>query len=404
MTTKEQSKQASRKSRQQAKNEKGIRLDQKTGNYIIRWTYQVVEDGRRVRKDKEKVAGKDKRTAELMLAEKQQQIRLEKLKAKSDVIKEIAEVSSPRTFRQAAEDYMKERQGTDFKHSTRLQYDSILRCHLLPAFADSPLNDISQSTLKQFQAKLSQFMSARRLNTIMIFFRGILRQEFHQGTIVGRDPTLGARCAQETKTEINPLSEAELEKVLNAIDPHYKPLFEALAFTGARPNELIALRWTDIDWDKHEIDIRKGRVKGREALPKTGASQRRIQMPSRLEASLQAMKDDPNRVASVDGYVFVNKLGRPASHLDRIWNRALKDADLKARPSYQLRHTFATLCILKGFPLPYIAKALGHSTISTLIQHYAGWIDAATQDNNERLRSAFDAKKTATTGRALTIA
>ena len=70
----------------------------------------------------------------------------------------------------------------------------------------------------------------------MTFFRGILRQEFHQGSIVGRDPTIGARCAQESKTEINPLSEAELEKVLGVIEPHYKALFEALAFTGARPN------------------------------------------------------------------------------------------------------------------------------------------------------------------------
>lgn len=76
-------------------------------------------------------------------------------------------------------------------------------------------------------------------------------------------------------------------------------------------------------------------------------------------------------------------------HLDRIWARALRKAGMRHRPSYQLRHTFATQCIIKGSPLPFIAKVLGHSTIGTLIRHYAGWIDQATKEHKRKLVESF---------------
>ena len=66
-------------------------------------------------------------------------------------------------------------------------------------------------------------------------------------------------------------------------------------------------------------------------------------------------------VTPKDGYVFVDPNGQPINkHLDRVWRRALKLAGLRHRPSYQLRHTFATQAIIKGLPVPYIEKVLGH--------------------------------------------
>ncbi|MFX7776418.1 tyrosine-type recombinase/integrase, partial [Acinetobacter baumannii] len=75
-----------------------------------------------------------------------------------------------------------------------------------------------------------------------------------------------------------------------------------------------------------------------------------------------------------------------------MWARALKAAGIRHRPSYQLRHTFATQCIIKGLPLPYVAKVLGHSTIDTLIRHYAGWVDNVTKEHDEILKQAFASK------------
>lgn len=56
-----------------------------------------------------------------------------------------------------------------------------------------------------------------------------------------------------------------------------------------------------------------------------------------------------NITASLDGYVFTTKSGQPIDkHLDHVWRTALRKAGLRHRPSYQLRHTFASLCLENG--------------------------------------------------------
>ena len=88
--------------------------------------------------------------------------------------------------------------------------------------------------------------------------------------------------------------------------------------------------------------------------------------------------------------VFTNTKGRPIdNHNGDAWDRALKSAGIRHRPSYQLRHTFISKCIVAGHPLQYIAKLVGHSTIATLVRHYARWIESATAEQDEKLKKGF---------------
>jgi integrase len=97
---------------------------------------------------------------------------------------------------------------------------------------------------------------------------------------------------------------------------------------------------------------------------------------------------------SVDDYVFTDKKGRPIDkHLDRIWARALRAVGLRHHPSYQLRHTLVTQCIVKQLPSSYVAQLSGHTTIDTLVRHYAGWIEDTTQKYQEKLQLSFQPKK-----------
>ncbi|MBI1272234.1 tyrosine-type recombinase/integrase [bacterium] len=356
----------------------GVYRDKSSGNYGIRFQYYSREF--------KKIIGPDKRAAEIALQEVKNDIRIKKLAGqKWEGFQKLQRDTTPRTFADAAKDYMEERATN--KPSTMVGYRSILNRHLLPVFGKIPLSAITSSQLKKFQAKLSDGRSERRVNGIMQLLRSILDQEYKEGRI-DRDPSISVKRQEEPKADIDPLSEEELDLVLGNIDKHYRPLFTTLAFTGARPNEIIALRWSDIDWQGKSISITKGRVRGNEGKPKTRSSVRVIPFPARVEEALKEVK--ASGIASLDDYIFLSKKGKPIDkHLDRIWARALKQSGLRHRPSYQLRHTFATQCIIKGFPLPFIAKVLGHSTIDTLIRHYAGWIDSATKQYEDQLRNAF---------------
>jgi integrase len=263
------------------------------------------------------------------------------------------------------------------------------------------LHDIKDSDIRKFQARLNtatatdKRLSPRRINTIVQLLRSILSQKCKAGEL-RQDPSLSVRRLSEDKADINPLSTKELELALKNIDLHYRPLFTTLAFTGARPNELLALRWNDIDWQNELMDIKKGRVRGKEGEPKTKAAKRTIPLAPQVVQVIRHLKK--SAVYSIDGYVFTKPNGEPIDkHLDRIWSRALKKAGLKHRPSYQLRHTFATHCIINGLPLPYIAKILGHSTIDVLVRHYAGWINDATKQEDDKLKEMLK-KLSATEG------
>lgn len=98
--------------------------------------------------------------------------------------------------------------------------------------------------------------------------------------------------------------------------------------------------------------------------------------------------------ANLDGYVFTTKSGQPIDkHLDHVWRTALKKAGLRHRPSYQLRHTFASLCLETGVTPGWLANVLGHSTLQTTFKHYARFIKDSSRENESRLETMLGSRK-----------
>lgn len=364
----------------------GVHLNKATGKYYIRVKYY----GREF----EKVIGIDKKAAQLALAQVKLEIQASKLNGQGWVgFDKFKKAERPRTFADAVQSFMEER--SNYKSSSIISYNSILKHYLLPAFGLDALKDISDSKVRRFQIELQktvlkngEAISESRVNTVMQLLRSILEEEKRTGILI-RNPSDSVRRLQEPKSKIDPLSDDELRLALSNIDSHYQPFYITQAFTGARPNELQALRWSDIDWTKKQISITKGRVRGKEGLPKTAAGDRLVPMVPPVEEALKKLHQ--SKVCSLTDYVFLSKKGKPIDkHMDVIWSRALKKAGMRHRASYQLRHTFVTRCIMQQMPVPYIAKIIGHSTVDTIYRHYAGWIDAATSKYEQKLMESFN--------------
>lgn len=297
---------------------------------------------------------------------------------------EIEKAREMKTFAEAADDYMAGMPKP--KASTVGCYRSILNCHLLPAFGPIPVKEIKPADIRRLQTKLAVGRSACRVNTIISLLGTILKQCVVDEVIV-RNPIQAVRRLKEERPDVDPFSEEELAAIFAVIDPHYRPLFQCLVYTGARPNELQALRWTDINWINLTISINKGRVRGIEGPPKTPGSKRKIPITPPVEAALNELK--ARKTVSAGGYVFVNKKGQPIDkHLDRVWNKAEKKAGVNHRRGYQLRHTHATNLISQGFPPNQIARWLGHS-VETLYRCYASHIEAQSTGYDQKLRDSY---------------
>ncbi len=341
----------------------------------------VKANGERFRKS----FGSDKRAAELALAEIRKQRAVARASDDWSGLEQVTKPASTIMFREVAETYTAERRH--HKASSIATYNDILQTHLLPEFGKLQVRKVSEARIAQFQSKLAAKLSARRTNSIMQLLRSILKTCVRR-KLVTDNAADGVDRLKEPQADINPLTKDELSQVLDNIDPHFVPLFVCLAWTGARPNEMQALRWSDVDFNRKEIHINKGRVRGKEGLPKSASGNRYVPMLPPVDEVLVQLKHGD--LANLDGYVFLSKNGQPINkHLDRVWTRAIRKAGLRHRPSYQLRHTFASICLQEGVHPGWVAKVLGHSTQQTVFRHYARFINDTFKENEKRLAVLF---------------
>lgn len=142
-----------------------------------------------------------------------------------------------------------------------------------------------------------------------------------------------------------------------------------LLLTGARKQEILKLRWTEVDW-KHSCL--------RLADSKTG--QKVISLgPPALELLRQAQQKDGNLFVCYGYRGAGNFVG-----LQRPWARITEAAGLDGVRIHDLRHTHASVGVAAGLSLPIIGKLLGHTQPQTTAR-YAHLADDPQQQAAARI-------------------
>jgi len=236
------------------------------------WYICVKVNGRNIRKS----FGADKTAALLALAEVKRERGRAKVSDDWSGLEALLAPKSQKTFAEAAADYMAERVA--LKESTIRTYSEHLKNYLLPQFGEMQIHAITEAHVARFQALLSQRLSPRRANSTVNLLRSVLRVCVRR-KLIEENPSDGVVRLQEPRASVDPLTEEDLRKVLGFIAKRYQVIFTCLAWTGARPCELKALRWNDIDFNRNEIRINKARVKNSEGLTKTSSSERTMTFP-----------------------------------------------------------------------------------------------------------------------------
>ncbi len=156
--------------------------------------------------------------------------------------------------------------------------------------------------------------------------------------------------------EIHPFTDSEVKVIIKAIPDRYKPYVEFSFESGFRPNEIMGLKWADINFDQGIVSVRKGRVLGKLKDPKTVVAIRDVDMTIGIRRALKKRK-----VYSYPAkdHVFVTETGQPldvSNFRARIWEPAFEEIDVDYRYPYQCRHTFATKMIMQGKDPLWIAN------------------------------------------------
>jgi integrase len=179
-------------------------------------------------------------------------------------------------------------------------------------------------------------------------------------------------------------------------------------WTGARPNELAALKWGDVDPTRDLLRIRAGRYRGKEGPPKTASSVRDIDL---LPAVVEALKTQKAQQAAErlrrgrgapeagQDYLFTGPEGgllNVNALRDRYWYPTLTRASLSRRTMYQTRHTFASNALAAGESPSWVAAMLGHASPEMLFRVYPRYIPNRTRRDGSALLHRMSGTETAT--------
>jgi len=177
--------------------------------------------------------------------------------------------------------------------------------------------------------------------------------------------------------------------------------------TGMRRNEMLALRWRDVDLDGGKLTIEQSleetRGQGiRVKAPKTRRGRRTISLPAATVAELRQhwREQQEQRLAMgagrapVDSPVLATYDGELQSPnaVTKAWPVAMAAIGMKGVTLHSLRHTHASMLIASGVDILTISRRLGHSSPTITLGVYGHLVHGTDDKAAQIMDAAFGAR------------
>lgn len=202
----------------------------------------------------------------------------------------------------------------------------------------------------------------------------------------------------------------EYDAFVRAFHPHYQPLVELIAGTGASWGEVEALEVSDVNLDLKTLRINKAakwdtsRSDRAIGPTKTKNRNRTVTLPDETVEAIRPVVEGRPRSARL----FTAPRGGPLRYKTfwLEWVKTCAEIGLDPRPRgpHDLRHSHASWLIALGVPLPVIQKRLGHHSITVTVDiygHLSPDIQRAAADAASMFFSGRDALPNANAAAAL---
>ena len=135
---------------------------------------------------------------------------------------------------------------------------------------------------------------------------------------------------------------------------HAAAAIRLLVLTGCRRNEILGLRWDDLNFDTGEM-----------RLPDTKTGTRMVPLTPAVARVFDGLSRTPG-----NQWVFPGrKKGARLVNLNDSWDRVRKHAGLEDVRLHDLRHSFASRALALGEGLPMIGDLLGHRMVTTTARY-----------------------------------
>ena len=242
----------------------------------------------------------------------------------------------------------------------------------------------------------------------VLHYHAMLSSVFRKGVqwgLINENPCARAERPKASEIDVETLDEEDIARLLEAladVPAHFSVITQLALLTGARRGEICGLRWSDIDFEKGTLSIKRTVqfIPGEGIVftsPKTKRSRRCIRIGAdclellkeyrqhQIQERLRIGSKWARKVTIENGKVVDNDMlftrwnGEPldpetvSTWFPRFW----EEHGLPAVHFHSLRHTNASLLIAAHVPITTVSGRLGHAQTSTTLNFYASAIQSA---------------------------
>ncbi len=289
------------------------------------------------------------------------------------------------TFGQWADRYLAT--TAHLRPKTRANYESTLRVHLLPEFANVEIRRLDRPAVRAFLAQLAASgVAAGTVERVRAVLRNVLNAAVEGGSLAA-NPADRIKIARTMRRE-EPifLTPDEIESLAASIAHPPRParhpqreypdlalLVRFTAYTGLRSSEIAALRVGRVDLLRRRLEVVEAATEGRDGLtfgPTKNYQRRTVPLPTFLAEQVAVLHDG----RAGDALLFAAPGGGPVRHGNfyaRHFKPAVRRAGLPGRTRFHdLRHTYASRLIAEGASALTVMRRMGHSSIKVTYDTY----------------------------------
>lgn len=294
--------------------------------------------------------------------------------------------------------------------------------HISPYLGNKYLKDIKQIDIKKRLKELdNKGYGFETKNKVRIILLDILNKAIVNEYLC-KNPVKGISVKRDEEKDIKVLSVEEQSIFFDCCKgTFYDNLYVVAVTTGMRIGELAGLKWSDIDWNKKVINVKRTLVYQKYdddiqkefhiEQPKTKTSKRSIPINKQCEMALKRQYVQKMVITSkapksktprdeFKEFLFTTKFNTPLNSqtvcdsikkiVDEInLTRDTLD-EMETFSPHCFRHTFATRCFEAGIQPKTVQSYLGHATLQMTMDLYTKVMPSYMVNEMDKFSELYD--------------
>lgn len=281
---------------------------------------------------------------------------------------------------------------------TMIRRESIINNHILPKIGSRRLNTL---TVNDFQEWFNEMDAEGYSHETLLKIKNTLNPAFDaavEDKLMAFNPLRSSRLDIVGKETVHhkAIPNEKFKEIRAAIselsDWKIRRMLALLCFTGMRMEEILGLRWEDIDFADGWIHIQRAVVHPTRNLPvvkppKTKTSDRKIPLAEELKRYLRPEEKKGYLLWTAKDPTMETPLSYTEARL--IFRKIREQFGIQEYSAHDFRDTCATEWREAGIPLDVISKILGHSKTDITEKRYVKYRDEVFKD----IRGYFNEQK-----------